>query len=204
MLKVYKAWDSWEYKNLTFLTLGLIITAFLSSQPWFKDTLMHLGSWSYIGAFIAGMLFVSIFTVSIGVLILVLLASQMPIIPLGIVASIGAVLGDMLIFKFIKDGLVDELKQVQENIEDLDLVQDGLNNKRWKRFEKRFRHSLKTRYFNWVLPVMGIILLTSPVPDELGMGLMGISKIRTVYLLGLLSIIKPISIFMVILAADLV
>lgn len=204
MVKVYKAWDSWEYKNLTFLIVGLAVTGFLSQQPWFKDSLMHLGGLSYLGAFIAGMMFVSVFTVSIGILILVLLATQMPIIPLGIVASFGAVLGDMLIFKFIKDGLVEELKQVQENIEDLDVVQDGLSNKRWKRFEKRFRHTLKTRYFNWVLPVMGIIVLTSPFPDEVGMGLMGISKIKTVYLLGLLSIVKPISIFMVILASDLV
>lgn len=201
-------WSSWKYKNLTFLVLGVLITILLYSQEGFHDLLLNMGALGYLGAFLAGMLFVSIFTVTTGVLILLVLAEQLPLIPLGIIGGLGAVAGDLLIFKFVRDGLSRELKLVKENVQDeleeIDVIDNTLNNKSVRHFKKHFKALLHTRYFSWILPAMGVAILTSPLPDEMGVGLMGISKIKTYQLLILLAIIKPASIFLVISASAVI
>lgn len=198
-------WHSWKYKNLTFLILGLLATLFLYQIEPFHQLLKQLGALGYIGAFIAGILFVSIFTVSTGVLILLILAEQLPLIPLGIIGGLGAIVGDLLIFKFVKDGLMGEIKLVEENIKDelksIEFIDDHINNRSAKRFRKHMLALLHTRYFSWILPATGVLILTSPLPDEMGVGLMGMSKIKTYQLLLLLFAIKPASVFLVILSS---
>lgn len=38
---------------------------------------------------------------------------------------------------------------------------------------------LHTRYFGWTLPVLGAIIIISPLPDELGISLLGVSQMNT-------------------------
>ena len=39
------------------------------------------------------------------------------------------------------------------------------------------RSLLRSRYIAWTLPIIGVFILASPLPDELGVSLLGISKI---------------------------
>ncbi|MDP2685417.1 MAG: hypothetical protein Q8P20_10400 [bacterium] len=192
----------------TFLVLGILVTLFLYQTEPFHQLLRQLGTLGFIGAFIAGMLFVSIFTVSTGVLILLILAERLPLIPLGIIGGLGAVIGDLLIFKFVRDGLIGEIKLVEENIKDelksIEFIDDHMNSRPAKHFRKHMLALLHTKYFSWILPATGVLILTSPLPDEMGMGLMGISKIKTYQLLLLLLIIKPASVFLVVLSSFVV
>ena len=59
--------------------------------------------------------------------------------------------GDIIIFHLVKDNLSNEINDIYDKI-------DG---------KKHFRKLLHTKYFNWVLPVVGSIIITSPLPDEL-------------------------------------
>ncbi len=155
----------YQYTNLLLIFCGILLSITLSKFEFFHDFLIHLGNLGYFGAFIAGMLFVSMFTVSTGALILIFLTEYLNPFEIAILAAFGGVVGDLIILRFIKTKLADEL----EDLYDI--------------FDKR-KHLLKllrTKYFRWSLPVIGAILMASPLPDELGIGIMGISKMNPLY-----------------------
>lgn len=157
-----KRLKSFKYKNLTLLGISFFIAYILYNNESFHSFLLHLGGFGYFGAFIAGILFVSTFTAATGVLILLVLAEQLSIIELGVIAGLGAVVGDFIIFRFIQDDLVAEVEPI------------------YKQFGGgHITKVLHSRYFSWTLPVIGAILIASPLPDEIGISLLGLSKMKT-------------------------
>jgi len=93
--------NGWRYKNITLATIGLAVAWTLSQSPWFISLLSHLGNLGYLGSFFAGMLFVSTFTVATGAIILFSLAQTLHPLEIAIIAGLGAVFGDFLIFRFV-------------------------------------------------------------------------------------------------------
>ena len=172
----------WKYKNLTFLVFSLVLAYFVLRNESLHSYLLHLGNFGYIGAFLAGILFVSTFTVATGAIILLILAETLSPIEIGLIAGLGAVVGDFVIFRFIKDDLVKEIKQI------------------YNLFDRshHFKKVLHTKYFSWTLPVVGAIIIASPLPDEVGVSLMGISKLKTYQFLLLSFILNAIGIFLVV------
>lgn len=156
-------WQHWHYKNLTFVFMGILASLILSRMEVFHTFLLQLGTWGYIGAFIAGILFVNTFTVTTGILILFILTKYLWPIEIGIVAGLGAVAGDLIIFRFVKNNLEQELELIYNKVDS-------------KHHIVKLFHS---RYFHWTLPVLGAIIIASPLPDEMGVTLLGLSKMKT-------------------------
>lgn len=172
----------WKYKNLTIVFFSIILVVLLSRIESFHSFLLHLGNFGYIGAFIAGILFVSMFTVATSGLILLILAETLSPIEIGLIAGLGAVVGDLLIFNLIKDNLSNEIKIIYNQI-------DKKNH-----LEKLF-HS---KYFNWMLPFLGAVIIVSPFPDEIGISLMGISKMNTFKFIFISYVLNSIGIFLIV------
>ncbi|MEK7558823.1 MAG: hypothetical protein AAB521_00790, partial [Patescibacteria group bacterium] len=124
-------------------------------------------------------------TVATGAVVLLVLAEKLSPIEIGIIAGLGAVIGDFIIFKFVKDGLVEEVEEVYEKIDH--------NNHLLK--------LLHTKYFSWMFPVFGAVIIMSPLPDEIGVSLMGIGKIKTYQFLILSFVLNAAGIFLVISAS---
>ncbi len=178
-------WKQWKYKNLTLFFISILFAIFLSQFEGFHAFLLHLGNLGYLGAFLAGALFVSTFTVATGAVILLVLAERLSPIEIGIIAGLGAVVGDFTIFRFIKNNLTEELKNIYDHI-------DG---------NHHFTKLLHSKYFGWTLPVIGAIIIASPFPDEIGVSLMGISKMKTYQFLLISFILNAIGIFLVVSAS---
>lgn len=177
-------WKSWKYKNLTILLVSIIIAFVLSRLDIFNSFLLHLGNWGYLGAFFAGMLFVLSFTAAIGAVILFILAEHLSPLEIGVIAGLGAVISDLTIFRFVKDDLVNELESL------------------YKRFGgNHLNHVLNSKYFHWTLPLIGALIIASPLPDELGVSLMGISKMKTYEFIIVSFLLNAIGIFIVISAS---
>lgn len=158
-----KRWHRYHYKNLTSIGVSLIIAFFLFKSQIFNSFLLHLGNFGYIGAFIGGILFVSTFTVAIGTVILFDLVKYLNPLEIALIAGIGSVIGDMIIFQFIRTkGLVEEVKHFFHYFG-----------------SDRLKHLIHTKYFSWTLPVIGALIIASPLPDELGVTLMGIAHMKT-------------------------
>jgi uncharacterized membrane protein YdjX (TVP38/TMEM64 family) len=175
----------WKYKNITLAFIGVGLAVLLSQFEWFHAFLIHLGSFGYMGAFFAGMLFVSTFTVATSALVLLTLAETLSPIEIGLIAGLGAVVGDIIIFHLIKDTLSHELEEIFRNFDK----------------KKHLKHLFHTKYFNWMLPVFGAIIIASPLPDELGVSLMGLSKMNTLKFILLSYVLNSIGIFLIVSAS---
>lgn len=180
--------NHWKYKNLSIFGLSLLFALILSRFEAFHTFLLNLGSFGYIGAFIAGILFVSTFTVATGAVILLVLAESLSPIEIGIVAGLGAVVGDFTIFRFIKNNLTQELTLIYNHI-------DG---------NHHLQKILHSKYFSWTLPVIGAIIIASPLPDEIGVSLMGISRMSTFRFLLLSFVLNAVGIFLVVSASAVI
>ncbi len=151
----------WAYQNtiLVLISIGLFIL--LADTPAAKLVIEHIGSYGYLGSFIAGIFFVSTFTVAPSGAVLFHLAEQYNPILIALTAGAGGVIGDLLIFRFVRGDAFAELSPILDRI------------------KRRPVFALfKSPYFGWFTPVLGALIIASPLPDEAGIGLMGLSKIR--------------------------
>lgn len=180
--KTVKSLERLKYKNSLFFLISIIVAIILFRQTAVHSFLLDLGNIGYFGAFLGGMLFVSTFTVATGALILMILAETLSPIEIGIIAGLGAVIGDFIIFRFIKSNLSKELEEIYNKIDHNGHVVKILH----------------TKYFSWTLPVFGAIIIASPLPDEIGVSLMGISKMKTYQFLITSFILNTIGIFLII------
>ncbi len=142
--------------------ISVIFALWITRFEEFHTFLLRLGDWGYIGAFFAGFLFVSTFTVATGFVILLVMAESLNVLELAFIASLGGVLGDLIIFRFVKDGLVKEIAPIYKSL--------GGN---------QVNRVLNTKYFSWSFPVIGAVIMASPFPDELGVSLLGLTRLKT-------------------------
>ena len=180
-------WKSWRYKNLTILFFSILFAIFLSKNETFHTFLMSLGNFGYLGAFFTGIFFVSTFTVSSAVVVLFVLAENLTAWEIGIIAGLGAVVGDLTIFRLFRDHILSEIEPIYDRL--------GGNH---------ITKILHLKYFSWALPVFGALIVASPFPDELGISLMGISKMKTYHFLVLSFVLNATGIFLVITASAII
>lgn len=181
-------WKSYKYKNITLFFFSLLFALFISRLETFHTFLLNLGNLGYLGAFFAGILFVSTFTVATGAVLLLILAERLSPVEIGIIAGFGAVIGDLTIFRFIKNNLSDELTAIYNHFDT----------------NHHLVRVLHTKYFSWTLPVMGALIIASPLPDEVGVSLLGLSKMKTYQFLLISFILNALGIFLVISASNIV
>lgn len=115
-----------------------------------------------IVAFIAGLFFTSSFTTAPAIVVLAKLCVLFPLLNIALVGAGGALLGDFIIFAFIKGHLAEDLAYILS-----------------KSKMRRAAHVLKYHFVRWLMAAVGALVIASPLPDELGLALMGISKIST-------------------------
>ncbi len=183
----YARYKNWQYKNTFLLLVSFVLLFLVVDSPWMKEVLHHVGTLGYLGAFLAGVLFVSTFTVAPAGLVLVFLSQDLNPYYLSLIAGFGGVVGDYTIFRFLKDSVLHEIKPI------------------FLRFSgSKIGRLFKTPYFVWFTPVAGAILIASPLPDEIGIGLLSSSHIKHWQFLILSFVLNSIGIFAIILVASLV
>lgn len=169
-----KWFRNYKYKGLTLLAINIILTIFLSKFDFLNKFFFNTIYIPFAGSFIAGMLYVSTSTAVLGILILTNLAKTLPPLEIAVLAGVGGAVADFGIFRFFRDSLLGELTPIY--------------NKLGGRHLTRLMYH---RSFRWSLPIIGAIIIASPLPDEIGISLMGISKIKG-YQFFLLSLVLDI------------
>jgi hypothetical protein len=184
LLRLEKKWRNWKYQNTVLLVLSLFLFIIFADTPFVKNIIAMIGDFGYLGAFIAGLLFVSVFTIAPASVVLFYIAESLNPLGVAIAAGAGGVLGDYLIFKYLKDRVFDELKPIY--------AQYG---------GKTLKKIFKTPYFAWIVPIIGAAIIASPLPDEVGLGLLGLSKIKVRDFVLLTFLLNTVGIFLVIIIA---
>lgn len=152
---------NWKYKNTILLLLSFVLLYLIADAQFVKQFLMRVGDWGYFGALLSGIFFVSTFTAAPSIMVIYYLAQTLNPFEVAVFAGIGAMIGDVLIFNFLRDGFFDEIKPL------------------FSFFKKPlFVRLFNSAYFAWLLPIMGALIIASPFPDEIGISLMGLSRIK--------------------------
>ncbi len=160
-----------KYKKLLLLLLTFAVAYLIFSEGrslFIQQLLLQAG---YLGTFIAGVLFVYGFTAAPATAILLILAQQQNILLAGLVGGFGALIGDLLIFQFIRHSFSDEIKELSEE-------------PIFKEIQARVPPVIR----NYLAPVLGGIIIASPLPDEIGIPLLATTTIsaRTFAILSFL------------------
>ncbi len=177
-MNTYRAW---RFKN-TFLLIAILLSVFFATGTSLgQQVILSISKLGYVGSFIAGIFFVSTFTVAPAGVVLFKLAQIYSPILVALSAGVGAVIGDYVIFRFLKDSVFEEIKPVF-----------------MKLGGSYITRLLGTPYLGWLAPVLGAIIIASPFPDEIGVGLMGISKLKNWQFLTISFLLNSLGILLVI------
>jgi len=126
-----------------------------------------------MSSFIAGIFFTSGMTIPAATTMLVALSRTQTIYLVAFFGALGALIGDFLIFRFIKDRIALYILEIVKHIR---FKLPSLPLPKW---------AIKI-----LLPIGGVLILASPLPDEIGLLLMGLTKTKSVYLFPLIFIVK--------------
>lgn len=175
----------WAFRNTLFLLASLVLVFFLAGTEVAEQGIHFMGQLGYLGGFVSGLFFVSTFTVAPSAIVLFHLAEELNPVLLALSAGAGGVIGDVMLFKFLKDRVYEELAPIAKKLggSNLSLI-------------------LHSPYFGWFAPVLGALIIASPFPDEVGISLLGLSKINTLHFMALTFLLNTLGIFAVILIAQ--
>lgn len=177
-------WLDYEYKHTTLALLALLLFVFLIDSALLVSVIHTIDEFGYVSGLAAGVLLVSFFTAAPALVLLIDLSQFHDPLLLAVLVAMGSVVGDWLIIKFFEDRVFTELRPA---IEKLRL--------------RRIKRALEKPYGKWILVFIGAIFVSTPLPDEVGLALMGVSKANRFFVLLLCFLLNFIGAFIVILAA---
>jgi hypothetical protein len=159
----------YKYPKLTILTLSFVLAyLFFTSYEltWMREAMRSMG---LFGSFIAGVFYVYGFLAPIATATFLIIAKDQPFLLTGLIGGLGAVIGDLIIFRLIRHDFMDEMR----------LLADEKIIARPRAWLGRKIHAKLKGYF---LPIIGAFIIASPLPDELGVVLIaGSSKISQTF-----------------------
>lgn len=172
----YQKYLHWKYRNTILLTMAMVLLVVFADHAIVHGIISGISGLKFFGIILAGMFYVSTFTIVPATLLLSEMSKIYGFWETVLLATIGALIGDFLIFRFIRDTVSEELKPILESLGK----------------EKHLVMLFKSPLFAWLLPVIGAIIITSPLPDELGLSIMGVSKMNSrkfIVIVGILDFI---------------
>ena len=178
---------NYKYKGLTLVFISIILTIFLSGNHSLNQTIFNISRIPILGSFVAGILYVSASTAPFGVFLLLGLSKSLPAIEIAIVAGLGGAVADFVLFRFFKAVILAEIT----------LIYNKLGGRHLTRL-------MNHRLLRWSLPIVGAIIIASPFPDELGISLMGLTKIKTYQFIILTLILDITGVFLLVTAFSLI
>jgi uncharacterized membrane protein YdjX (TVP38/TMEM64 family) len=141
----------------TFMVAYVLLTG--SNFDAFRDYILSLGLW---GAFVAGIFYSYGFTAAPATAAFLLIAREQNIWVAGIIGGLGSLVADLVIFKFIRTSFDDEIEKI--------------SNERITQYVHGHMPLWMKRY---LVPLIGCIVIASPLPDEIGVTLLALSTIST-------------------------
>lgn len=136
-----------------------------------------------ITSFFAGILYSSFFTSTIAVAVFIVLGVDgfNPLV-VAVLGGIGSLCTDLLIFKFVKTDVAADLRFVDKKLT------GGF-----------FSRLAQRKPFHFLTFILGLIVIASPLPDELGVSLLAASKLNVRNFIILSYVLNTIGIFLIVL-----
>lgn len=172
----------WRYRNTALLAGSVILVLIFADHAVTKGILTSFTGLGYLGLFFAGVFIVSTFTIVPATLLLSEMSGVYGFWETVIFATMGAVVGDFIIFKFIRDKVSDEIKELFKVIAK----------------EKHLYNLFHSPLLAWLTPVIGAAIIASPLPDEIGLSILGVTQMSNRKFLLMVTVLDFIGIFLLV------
>lgn len=172
-------------KDIILVLLGIAFALFLNTSGALDRVIDLIGN-TAVASFAAGIFFTSIFTLGPASVALANIAEHGPLSDVAIWGALGAMCGDLILFFFIRDHFAEHL----------------MGTIRPSR-ARRIMASFHLGFMKWLSPIIGALVIASPLPDEFGVALLGMSKIRVAILMPISFVMNMVGIFGLVWAAGL-
>lgn len=149
-------------RDLLIICVSVFIAFFLIRFGVVQNLVSSINELKIIGSFVAGFFFTSAFTIAPAAIALTEIAQSTSPVTVAFWGALGSLVGDLVIFLFVRDRFSDDVIEVLHTFKN----------------ERKIRNFFKRGFFRWLSPVLGALIIASPLPDELAIALMGISKVR--------------------------
>ncbi len=143
------------------LVAGTLLSVWLAKGDIIGAFIVHAAEFEEISSFIAGIFFTSVLTTVPAIVALGELGQHIEPWKVALLGGAGAVCGDILIFRYLHSPLANYIIRVAFSL-------------RLRRLGARLEKSALW----WVVPLLGAIVIASPLPDEIGLLMMGLSGLR--------------------------
>lgn len=160
------------FRDIFFVAISIFVSVWIVRLGVLQNVTSVMSEAKLLAAFITGFFFTSAFTIAPAAVVFVGLGSSMPHLLLAFWGACGALVGDLAIFFFVRDRFAEDVLDVLKITK-----------------SRKITHFFKKGFFRWLSPLIGAIIIASPLPDEIGITMMGISKTQ-------LSLLIPISFVM--------
>lgn len=148
-------------RDLLLIFSSIFLAIVLAKLDFVEGVLAFSENIRIAGSFFAGLFFTSLFTTVPAIVVLGEISRQEPIFRVAFLGALGALCGDGLIFYFFRNHVAN----------DLDALIKRTKHRPWGSV-------LKSRTAGWVSTLAGALIIASPLPDELGIAMMGLSRIN--------------------------
>ena len=156
---------NFKYPKIICLILAIVFAYVLFKNPAVSGFVSHLGSLSYLGVFVAGLLFAFGFTAPFAAGFFITLHPA-NIWLAGIAGGTGALIADMIIFKFIRVSFKGEVSKLKKTYV-------------MKKTGELIERSIGVRLKLYLMYALAGIMIASPLPDEAGVIMLaGLTKIK--------------------------
>lgn len=165
--KVHSHLKNHILQDMLILSISILFTVFLVKSGLAKDLFSALHFAPAIASFIAGLFFTSVITIAPAAVAISEIAISRPVLEVAFFGAIGAGIGDLIIFYFVQ-------KRIKKDIDDL--ISESL--------KKNVLSVFRFEFLRWLNPVLGMLIIVSPLPDEIGIALLAFSKVKPSVLFG--------------------
>ncbi len=173
-------------EDILMVALGIGIAVVLAKFGIFEKMINSTNDY-ILASFIAGIFFTSVFTLAPASIALIQIAEKAPIDHVIFIGALGALLGDLLLFYFIRDRFGEDVKKIMKF-------------KTLKHFFKSFHFG----FLKWLSPLLGALIIASPLPDEFGISLLGMSKVKMIFFIPISFAMNALGIYLLVLFAQFV
>jgi len=147
-------------RDLGVIMISILVAVLLAKTGALTNVLTQTQELKFLGSFLAGIFFISVFTAAPAGVALFEIAQSGSIGYVAFFGGLGGLVGDLVIFRFIKDNVAKDFLYLIHKVK-----------------SKKFRAIFRLRLFQWLIPFIGALIVASPFPDELGLVLIGLSHV---------------------------
>jgi len=168
-------------QDIAIIILSIILAVILVKTDALIKILTSAKELELLGSFIAGIFFTSIFTTAPAIVTLGEIAQTNSIISTALLGAMGAVIGDLIIFQFIRSRFSHHLPELSA----------------YRSIKQKVKFMAKLKFFRWLTFLVGGLIIASPLPDELGISILGFSKMKVSWFIAISLVFNFIGILLI-------